>query len=301
VSVPWVKTPQYKGTASAITATTIQLNGAFSSTFASGMSYYVESDLGHRVEINETASTGSTLVIDAASPLNTNGSIMPPIGTGLIRVREHWTVDEIFDRSRFVGGGTSSNAVLPNPPPDRFEGWNSTTNAMVIYWHLKTATLNRWVRNGSYDDLGLVAIPPGVGFWCRPGIAMTAPFRTHGLVRNHAFRQNIPLNASIGSLGFPLAASFVSNNMTNGQPAFVATNNSTTSDNVYVWKGDFTAGASGYDIYFYSNVPSRFWTDSANAGLPNYNASSVFLPGRGFYYIMMTAKLNHVVICPWCP
>lgn len=90
----------------------------------------------------------------------------------------------------------------------------------------------------------------------------------------------------------------------NAANGFVASNPSTTSDQLLKFTGDALPGTSGYDSYWYFQLPASnpYWTTSANSSLSNFSNVTDFLPRhRGFFVLSRNMKSNWIVLTPWTP
>ena len=90
----------------------------------------------------------------------------------------------------------------------------------------------------------------------------------------------------------------------NAANGFVASYPSTTSDQLMKFTGDALPGTSGYDSYWYFQLPASnpYWTTSANSSLSNFSNVTDFLPRhRGFFVLSRNVKSNWVVLPPWMP
>jgi len=305
--VPWLKAPLYRGPASTADTTTIVLHTGLNGSFAAGKQYYIEIaeglSAGHRLEINEAASAADVLVVDLASSLNTSATL-PDLNGELVRVREHWTLDEVFDKSLFHGTNSSGTA-------DRVLFYTGT--AYTTYWlWINTAGSPRWVRVGdaSLADAGSRVIPPGEGCFANPkSVAMNGPLPAYGLVRDHAFRQTLPIGTTFVSLGFPITMTPASNHLLVAD-GFVAANSSSNSDKFLVWTGDDlplppTPGWQSYWYWIGGGAYSTRWVKVGDASLADQNSTMLFNRQRAFMVTLKTATPPHTVSRtvprPWTP
>lgn len=275
---------------------TFLLHAPFSGSFASGKEYYVEigegGGVGHRFEIIEATSTAGVLVLDTASTLNTTTTI-PHLNGERITVRQHWTVDEIFDKGLFHGTNTPGTA-------DQIKIWDRAANAYVTYWLYLTG--NKWVKVGdaTLTDVGTRVVPPSEGWFVSPKVAMNGSLPSYGLVRDQSFRQALPTGLTLASLGFPQQMSFTSNYCLQAD-GFTAATSPTTSDRVQFWTGDTTPSSQSWQTYwYYSGSPVR-WVRQGDATLTNQNTSLLFNRQRANFYNMKAAVSNRLVSCPWQP
>jgi hypothetical protein len=303
--VPWLKAPLYRGTASTADATTVVLHTALSGSFAPGKQYYVEiaegQSAGHRMEIDEAASLGEVVVLNMTSPLNTIANL-PDLNGELVRIREHWTLNEVFDKNLF-------HATNNNTTSDRVQTYIAGTSSYSIYWLFLNGGDPKWVLTSDafLNDQGSRVVPPGEGWFVAPkSVAMNGPLTAYGLVRDHSFRQTLvgptpPASTatSFVSLGFPMTMSPASNHLLQAD-GFVSTNNSTTADRFLLWAGDEPVPTAAWRIYwFFANAGTPKWVKDAQ--LVSQNDAMVFNRHRSFMVTVKSAKPNRVVPRPWTP
>jgi hypothetical protein len=129
---------------------------------------------------------------------------------------------------------------------------------------------------------------------------MNGPLPTWGVVRDHLFRQPLPVGMSLISLGVPLMHSPTTAHLLVAD-GFTGTTSQSTSDKCYVWQGDSTS-TQAWDTYWYLvNGTLKQWM-KAGGGSTNYTTTSLFPRHRAFFAIgYSTAKPTRAVPCPWLP
>jgi photosystem II stability/assembly factor-like uncharacterized protein len=293
VGVAWVKTPVYRGLATTVSGA-IELASPLPSPFVTGKEYYVETTDGHRIELIENQGTTSTLIPDLTSLHTTTGGVLPAFHCDLVRVRPHWTLDEVFDRTELSSGGTSTNNA------DRVQLNTPNTTNFVSYWHLAFNGVDRWVLGGSTStqSQGALAFPPDAFALVKSYGTMNRPLRTYGLVRDHVYRQPLPAGFRYASLGHPADSSPVSAQMM-AADGFVASDNPTLADRVQRWSGDLTTGGNAWVQHYFLAANPKFWRRGGTTTILNENNVLLFGRGKGLLYNLKTARPNRVVQRPW--
>lgn len=294
--VPWLKKPNYRGPATSIDAV-LALPIAFE-PFTPQKQYYIEIaeglSAGHRFEIDEAGSGGNVVAVDLASTLNTTATL-PVLNGELIRIREHWTVNEVFDKALFHGASNQAT-------PDRVLFWNGS--GYTTLWYLKNAGYDKWVQSGdaTLADKGSRVVPPGEGWFVQPKAAMNGLLPGWGLVRDHSFRQVLNAGTSFVSLGFPLTLTPTTNHLLIDD-GFLATNSALTSDKFLLWTGDDTPPGVSWQSYWYwigNGSYSTRWVKLGDANFSDQN-SLPLKHQRAFMLQLQGARPLRVVPRPWMP
>jgi len=300
--LPWLK-PDLHVTCVSSLGSTLELDAPLLTAFTSGQEYYVEIAEGpfegHRYEVDEAASTESILVLDLAHP-RTTSSTAPVITSQRVGVREHWTLREAFPMAEFFGNNNpaATDEVLfwmPRQHPEPGT-WQS-------HWLFKSGNFNQWTLSGDFNlhDSGGRVIAPGEGIFFRPRGTGTRTIYGWGNVRRNAFRLNQLHGQNFNTLGFPMDLSMAQNQMlvANG---FLSSNNPVLADQVQLWAGDSTVGASNFISYFsFLNSGNPFWTLVGNADLIDASHSTLLMRQRAFFLLSRNVKTDWRIARPWVP
>jgi hypothetical protein len=300
--LPWLK-PDLHVTCVSSLGDTLELDAPLPTAFTSGQEYYVEIAEGpfegHRYEVDESASSAWSLVLDLAHPRSTS-STAPALTSQRVCVREHWTLREAFPMAEFFGNNNpaATDEVLfwmprEHPVPGT---WQS-------HWLFKSGNSNQWTLSGDFNlhDSGSRVIAPGEGIFFRPRGTGTRTIYGWGNVRRNAFRLNQLHGQNLNALGFPMDLSMAQNQMlmANG---FVSSNNPALADQTQLWAGDSTTGSMSYISYFYLlSQGNRFWTLVGNADLIDASHSTLLMRQRAFFLLSRNVKTDWRVARPWVP
>lgn len=267
--------------------------------FIAGRKYFIEvysgDNAGQRFEIDEGACTASSIVLDAASDLNTQTAIPASLAGDKVVIREHWTLDGLFNPAQF---GSTNNASTG----DRLLFYNRNTGAFDIYWLFNNGGSPRWVLLGdaTLADQGGRIMEPCEGWFTHP---KNGPREVvwHGMIRANPFA--CPLKAGpnfIGS-GWPMDQSPAMRGMTTAA-GFIGTRDPATADQILFWKGDTGLQSLAYYSHFLLNHGAlQQWTEVGNAALVNENNDLMFHPTTGCIMRMRAGLPGFVMPMPWTP
>ena len=298
---PFLVCPIYTGTVSSATSNAVTLDSATGLTtlFAAGKQYYVEvtagTNVGHRWEIDEANSSGSTLFIDTANALNTQATVPASLVTDHIAVREHNTLKSVFPTTKLHASNsvTTADRILVSAPG---------SGGFSVYW-LYSGGGTKWLDNGNATlaDIGnsiLMSDCQGVFVLIKgPSLILTQA----GQVRHNAVACNLKAGANLITGGWPLDQSPNDRLMTTTN-GFTGNGNPQVADKLSFWTGDDTPGLQGYNGYFlFSGGSRKYFTQIGNTGLANDNGLQLFVSLRAAFIQSVAGKSNWVIPLPWTP
>jgi hypothetical protein len=261
---------------------------------------------GHRFELNEPATTGTTLSIDGTSSRNTKAALPANLVGDRIVVRHHWTLEDLFPRSQFVPGPNSTVA-------DRLMFYSPVTNTYDITYLTTVAGQTRWVQDGdaTQADAGQRIFGPGEAgiFFVHPlNNAVVLSFA--GIVRANDFAMPLQVGANFIGGGWPIDQSPNDRVMTvaNG---FTGARVPASADRFQIWKGDAGLPAPGYGTatpvegydshYLYHNAGISQWVPQGSPAGTDGNNIKLFRALRGVSFNSRVGKPNYVMPQPWTP
>ncbi|MCB1224442.1 MAG: DUF11 domain-containing protein, partial [Verrucomicrobiales bacterium] len=301
ISHPFLKCDIYQGMVSSVGGSTLQLGNlgseSIESVFQPGRSYYIEVTMGdhegHRFEVNEAASSGTTLVLDTASPLNTLTTVPSTLQGDSIALREHWTYNDAFPPARFSGTNASSTS-------DRLLIYNGS--GYDQFWLYPNRGNHRWVSSAdaTLNDVGVTLLPPCHGLFVHPRVTSVdlilfggvrankaaCPLGVAGTMLGNAW----PMDQSPNDLGMSAANGFT------GAPSASA------SDKIRIWRGDTILNAEGFfTSYLLGTATRHYWTSEEDASLMNQNDENLFRATRAVFMMMKQANPDLMFELPWAP
>jgi hypothetical protein len=263
-SMPLLTDEVFSGSVLAATGTTLTLatgTDNLRSRFTAGTAYYAEitsgSLAGHRLEINETASTANTVALETETALTAGVTLS---------IRPHWTLSSVFTPALFNGSDSAETA-------DRLLLFEE--GAFVPVW-LNGST---WTRDS--EGVNSHILSPGQGLLIQPRTqAITLPVT--GQVRTTAFVLPLKAENQLIGTGYATAKSPVQRGL--NTPAFTASAEPTTADRLRLWIGDTTPGASGYVSYYLKQTASGTqWTPESGEAPTSQNEAPLFQPFRATF------------------
>lgn len=253
-----------------------------SSTSSPGAWYveFVEGPLeGHRIDLDLTQSSGSSLALNFSGPASTTSQLVPGIGGSRFVVRRLKTLDEVFPKNTLAGTSSPSTA-------NKIHVWNGTS--WTIYWRCTFGSYDCWtdITDASFSDYGSTPLIPGRGVMLEKQTS-TYSFSDSGQadawrgVRRHTaqpqFLSGLPLtSASPSMLWFT---------ETNGCVPLAA---APYGDLLRKWMGDTGANPGSFKDYAYKLFPgpppAPQWIDAVS-GIIRTTDSSVIPANRAFLYV----------------
>jgi uncharacterized repeat protein (TIGR01451 family) len=299
-SQPFIKCPIFTGVAGSSSGSAISItagSASFSGQLQAGQEYYVEvltgPHAGHRFEVNESASTASSIALHAAHVRNTQTTV-PSFSGVQIAVRAHWMVRDIF-RAQFTP------SMLGRTGADRLMFWNGTSFDEI--WYAGSSTLTpRWTADDSspFEDASSRVVTPCEGFFIHPRLASTSVL-SYGIVRKTKLACPIQVGTFFLGSGWPMSLS--PNQLSiNTASGFTGSSNAANSDRIRLWLGDTNFGQEGYSSHFLLNTATRkYWTTEANASLLNENDTPFWKTTRAVFFQARTAVSSYCMPVPWAP
>ena len=311
---PFLRETAFTGTVSSVSGQVLTFaNSLGTLNLAPGSSYYLEvtstgGSEGHRFDIASAGVDGNgktqvTLVpdsdvYDGTPPFNTLETVPDNLVGASVVIRTHWTLGELFPVSGF-------HAAADMPDADQVQV--SVKGVWTYYW-LKNTTPSTWVvfPNNSSNQASTV-IPPGQGVFVKNN--SSAKMLAYGEVRANAFIRPLYTGYNLVGGGYPLVQSA---NDTGGRamsktPAgFFGSLDFKTADSFFIWKGDATPNANGYDTYYLLDRPLKvppqlWWVQAGDTGLVSKNSDALFQGDAGVFIRVKTSLHGYTIPCPWTP
>ncbi len=306
----------FTGTIAGVTGQTLDLaNSAggvdLSTLFAPGVSYYAEvtsgANTGHRFDIASASGSILTLAVDgdlhaAVPPFNTlTGTLPVSLAGDEIVVRAHWTLAEMFPPSGFSATDDRSTA-------DQVQLF--VNGQWINFWLYNDGVLPaRWVKTGdnAYADQGAAVIAPGQGMFFNNRAAATS-ILAYGEVRANDFVRPLAAGSNLVAGGYPIdqpPSGTAGRGMTVAA-GFFGSRDIATADSFYIWQGDSTGGATGYDTYFLNNNAPRLpavikWVKVGDATLLPRDAELLLLGNRSVFLRSKSGVSGYITASPWAP
>ena len=247
---------------------------------------------GQRYEINEAASTASTLAIEPGAARGTLGSLPPSLVGDTAVIRAHHTVSSLLPASSFTGGAQPASA-------DRVQFFNGTT--FETLWALRRSDgTQQWVRQGdaTLADAGsrVVDVTEGLMLQIRgPAVTVTAS----GQVRSHAVAMPLKAGTQLRANPWPSDMSPFAMGMTSAR-GWVGASNAASADRIQLWRGDADFTSSGYATLFLLNTGAlNQWTAQGDATLADHSQTPLMPLMRGVFLKSIAAKPGFFAPCPY--
>jgi hypothetical protein len=303
-SMPYLKPELLTACIDSLTSTTLGVatsagTASYVPLMTAGLAYYVEvvegDHEGQRWEVDEAASTATSVAIDLASPLNTLPTLPLSLADDRIVLRAHWTYDELFSKSIFRGAANPLTA-------DRVLRYDTASGAFVIYWLIDNGVVKKWLLTGdaALNDQGTRIVDVAEGLYIHPRTSGVNVLYT-GLVRSNDMARPVAAGGTLIGGGWPMDQSPQSRVMTipNG---FTGNRNPIQADKVLFWAGDTTVGKLGYESHFLLNNTGRqWWTPVGNASLTNEDTLPIFKLMRASLLQSVNGKADYLLPLPWTP
>jgi hypothetical protein len=302
-SMPYGHCPRLAGEVSGVSGTLLDCTAAaggesISVNLVAGAQHYLEitngPHEGHRLEVNEAATTGSHVAIDTASNLTTLNPLPPTLAGANFVLRNHHTIATLFPVSAFTGAtGNPSTA-------DRILLHQS--GAFRTYWLYSNGGSPHWVdlSDAGLADAGGTVLAPSAGAFVHPKNSPVAMIFT-GTVRANDLISPLPAGSTLVGSGWPIDQSVTTRNMTVAT-GFFSNRSPTLADKVLFWNGDTTPGATGYNATTYVRVSTLpRWVRENDATLTSQANATIFKSLRASFARVQTAKPAHLLPLPWTP
>lgn len=260
--------------------------------------YYLEvvagDQEGHRWEIDEISSSGSSLTLLPAESRSTQAVIPADLVGDTIALRAHWKVIELFPASDFhatTDPATADNLIL----------WNAASRSYSTYWLASTPQGQRWLRIGdaTLSNQNNLVIGPCDGLFTKPRSSSVS-----AAIIGQARSWNIacPLVAGTNLVGnpHPVAQSFGNRGMTTAN-GFTGNTDSSAADRVNIWNGDASAATSYAAYYLLKSGTTERWLKIGDATLADQSAAPVFGAGLAAFINSVTSQPGWLLPAPWTP
>ncbi len=286
----------FTGSVSSATATSVTLSeqASVASAMDPAQHYYLEvisgTQAGHRLDLQSI--TGVECLVADDSPNTTlSASAVAGLSGARVILRSHRTLGEIFDPSLFKGSATATGAdqVLFH-----------TASDYVTYWLYDRGGTRNWVLNGgTATSMNDTLIPPGTGVMLQIASASPAPLLSTGSVRTTSFARPLKAGYNLFANPWPLDASPAQAKMTSSP--FLASLLLSASSQMQFWKGDTTAGVSGYLACWLLQMPGQpvpIWISMSSASTTSQNNAPLLRAGRATFIKMPQTASPSVWIIP---
>lgn len=234
---------------------------------------------GHRFEVNEASCTSTGIALVASSECNTLDFLPVGLGTAKIALRPHWSISDLLPAHQFATGTESGSAdnVMSFEDGD-----------FVTHWAGVHQGVTQWMKGAGASAIpaGGRVVPFGEGLMVHArGAAISVTLvgedcAVRGVVRlgsGSSLLGSLSLSAqSAYSLGMLSANGFI-------------TGDSESADRLRVWQGDATAGASGYDAYYYDT--SGVWMLEDDLSQASHNLTPLMNPWRAVFVVTSGGRL----------
>ena len=293
--------PVFSGLAGAFSAAAVDLSASagsasISALFQSGKEYYLEvldgALVGHRIEIDETASSGASIALIPAHELSTTQNVSSGLPGSRVVIRRHRTLSEAFPPAVHHATNRSSTA-------DNVMVYQNASSAWKVYWLYAAPGGAYWTDSADafLADKSSVVIGPAEGVFARP---RTAPgsYETSGLVRTGSFAMPLKTGFNFIASPWPVSDSPASRVMTvaNG---FVSSSRVTNADRLLVWQGDDNPAQGNYATYaFFKIGADSWWSSASDVTLQDVGSQPLFGSGRAAFLQCKTAKPNWLLLSP---
>ena len=313
---PFLREAIFTGNVNAVSGQTLDFTTSagtvdLSSLFALGGSFYLEvssgANEGQRFDIDSASGSIITLATDAnlfaaTAPYSTLTGAPPAslVGNQVV-IRRHWTLGEMFPVPGFGATGDPATA-------DQVQVF--VNGQWIIYWLYNDGVLPaRWVKTGdnTYADQGAAVIAPGQGLFFNNRTGVTS-ILAYGEVRANKFIRPLAVGSNLVAGGYPVDQSStgtLSRAMTRAA-GFFGSRDIATADTFYVWNGDSTIGATGYNSYFLNDNAPRTpsvikWVKVGDASLLVRDAELLLQGDRSVFLRSKYGLNGYTIPSPWTP
>ena len=297
-SMPFSKPAAYTSTVTGLSGNTLSVFGV---GLPSGIPHYVEivsgEHAGHRFEVDEASSSPTTLTLDLSSDDKARNTLdVPPTSLkgARIAVRPHQTIADFFPADQFQAARQSKDA-------DRVMFFRD--GRYETLWLLQAGTLSpRWVADGdaSFHDEGRRVVAVGEGFLFRRigetktvltvGAVSEAPVALPMSAGTKLFANPWPIPGQPSTLGLTIAS------------GFVGATTPAAADQVQVWRGDTTPGATGFSLYYLLKAGAyQQWILGGDTSFTSYNDAVIAEPTRSVFLQLRSPRPDFSVPVPWQP
>jgi hypothetical protein len=287
----------------------------FSDQFSGGRQFYAEiltgAAEGRRFEIDEaltlagrgTSASGTTLVLDLASPENTGAPIAALLTGSRVAIRPHWTLASAFDPAEFLTPPPLSSTAGTPAAFHRLNALNPDGTAYTTYLVTTSTSGPKWrnpadtTATAAAADLNGKPIRPDEGHILR--VASTAPltFTLLGQVRETAFARPLAATAQLLANPWPMPLTAAARALTSTS-GFVPGASSTTADNIITFEGAIGVNTDLLRSYFLTGDTAAIQTwQPVNATDPALH----FPPASAAFFRPLSPRPSWLQPRPWTP
>ena len=232
---------------------------------------------GHRFDINVEASSDNTLALDHVSTHNTLTTLSSELVGAQVAVREHWTVEEVYQAGVF-------QASLDVSQADQIRFFNGISfNGLFLIDAPSTNPFWTAMGSATLKDTGNTVLAPDSGVFLNMHSPSPPTLTVTGSVRlNHFVRAVNPGYNLVGN-PYPLPLSPVQSGLT-VENRWVGSDDPAEADHIQIWYGDKDGSQEGYESYFlFDNESDSHWTPSDDNNLQDTDHFEIFPPNRAAF------------------
>jgi hypothetical protein len=290
---PFAEPPAFVGIAGSFAAGAVDLatsaNGqSISQLLLPGRSYYLEvctgPIAGHRIEVDEAASTGTSLALLPGEAWSTTMSVSTGLPGQRIALQTHRRINDLHPTAGLTASNNPSQA-------DTLLFYDPQTGAWRGYWLHASVSGPRWVlqTDATLADAGSTRASPVEGVFIKKR-GTSILYQTHGMVRKYVVAVPLHVGNNLIPALWPQDESPLSRGL-NTANGFIASSNPSNSDRLLIWQGDLPGGGASYSLYPFMRLGSDAWWVSANdANLNDISAQPLFPRGTSFFLRSRTAR-----------
>jgi hypothetical protein len=281
--------PVYSGRAHLTSPNTLNLELANGQDIASALEaqsdYYVEvitgAAVGHRFEVDASASQGSTLALRLDAEASTTSQLPADLHGARIHLRAHHSLSSLLPAASLTSAATASQA-------DRALFFDRSTNQFQVTW-AQAGSPASWSSDTGTANRRIVA--PGEAFLLHLRQQSLNTVWT-GWVRENDFRLKLQAGSQLIGPGYPVAHSPTTFGF--ASPAFTASSAPSEADRFRLWLGDSQPNSTGYRFHFLlsAETPDQAprWVDQTDGTLQDVTALPLFPVGSGLFFQRLNAS-----------
>jgi YVTN family beta-propeller protein len=286
----------FTGSVSSATSASVTLSeqASVASAMDPAQHYYLEiisgPQAGHRLDLQSITGV-ECLVADDSLNTTLSASAVAGLSGARVILRSHRTLGEVFNPALFQGSSTATGA-------DQVLFHNASD--YMTYWLYDLGGTRNWVLNGgAATSMNDTLIPPGTGVMLQIASANPSPLLSTGSVRTTPLARPLQAGYNLFANPWPLDASPAQTGMTSSP--FLASTIVSASSQLQFWKGDATAGVSGYLASWLLQKPGQpvpIWISMSSAAATSQNNAPLLRTGRATFIKMPQTASPSVWIIP---